>query len=269
MAILSADAAVAHVVAESRRDAPWIVMVHGASQDHRVFSAQAAAFRQAYRLLLIDLPGHGASAHLPGPFGTEEYAASILAAIEAAGIDRCHYWGTHTGAVTGLLLACREAVLFDALILEGPFDPGQPLASVLTLFPRISEIARTQGLQDARDTWWRDGRWFDVMRARPDACRAAAQRAMIEDFGGAPWLYEGPAAAPVASVMPALAEMPTPCLMINGEHDLPDFLAAAEALQSQLPNVRREIIPDGGGFPLWEFPDRVNAAVGKFLAANG
>ena len=36
-------------------------MVHGMSQDRRVFDAQTEAFQESYRIQLIDLPGHGAS----------------------------------------------------------------------------------------------------------------------------------------------------------------------------------------------------------------
>jgi len=42
-------------------------MVHGMSQDRRVFGAQADAFRTDYRIQLIDLPGHGLSEDMAGP----------------------------------------------------------------------------------------------------------------------------------------------------------------------------------------------------------
>ena len=53
---------------------------------------------------------------------------------------------------------------------------------------------------------------------------------------------------------------------MNGEHDLPDFFQAADNLSALLPNCRRTLIADGGGFPFWEFPERVNAEVRSFLA---
>ncbi|MCZ6629044.1 MAG: hypothetical protein O7E56_12545, partial [SAR324 cluster bacterium] len=67
---------------------PWLTLVHGMSQHRRVFSAQVAAFRESYRLLLVDLPGHGLSSSLPGPYGLEEYARSVRAALAEAGVER-------------------------------------------------------------------------------------------------------------------------------------------------------------------------------------
>ena len=58
-----------------------------------------------------------------------------------------------------------------------------------------------------------------------------------------------------------------PVLIVNGEHDMPGFLDAAGALAAILPNCRRTSIQDGGGFPFWEFPGRVNETVRRFLGA--
>lgn len=44
--------AAARKVLAAPEGAPWLVMVHGMSGDHRVFEAQAAFFRDRYRLLL-------------------------------------------------------------------------------------------------------------------------------------------------------------------------------------------------------------------------
>src|SRR5689334_9990375 len=89
-------------VQDAPRSAPWIVLVHGVSQDRRVFSEQVQALRARFRLMLIDLPGHGRSAHCPGPFGLNEFAASIQAAVRDSGLTRPHFWGTHIGAGAGL-----------------------------------------------------------------------------------------------------------------------------------------------------------------------
>jgi 3-oxoadipate enol-lactonase len=86
-------------VAKAGPTNPWITMVHGASQSRHLFSAQVDAFRDHYQLLLIDLPGHGKSSEIEGPYGPEEYAEAVLAAMDCAKIETTHFWGTHTGQV--------------------------------------------------------------------------------------------------------------------------------------------------------------------------
>jgi len=48
---------------------------------------------------------------------------------------------------------------------------------------------------------------------------------------------------------------------------MPGFIDAAAALAEILPDCQRVAVKDGGGFPFWEFPARVNAQVRRFLDA--
>ncbi len=152
-------------------DAPWIVMVHGMSQDRRVFSAQVDGFKDRYRILLIDLPGHGLSSDIPGPFGHNELAARVGSAIDRAGASPCIYWGTHTGTALGLLLACRRPDRFRGLVLEGVVLPGRAMASIDTELQRIRDVARTRGIAEARRKWFDETGWFAVMRRHPEPAR--------------------------------------------------------------------------------------------------
>ena len=237
--------------------APWLTMVHGATHNRRYFASQVEAFQAAYRLLLIDLPGHGASAGLPGPFGFEEYADSVLAALDAAGVETTHYLGTHTGSAVALILACRSPERFLSLALEGPPTPGGDMPSVTESMARCRATAREHGVDAARREWYEMGRWFDVIKAEPERCRADEHWDMLTAFGGAPWLDEM-TPRPVLPVIERLPSVECPVLIINGEHDVRDFLQSGEEIEGRLPNARRVRIAGAGGFPMWEDPECVN-----------
>jgi pimeloyl-ACP methyl ester carboxylesterase len=96
-------------------------MVHGFTQNCNYFSAQIPGFQKDFRILLTDLRGHGKSTSAAGPYGIEEYADDILMIIDEIGIEKAHYWGTHTGAAIGLVLALQQPERFSSLILEGTF----------------------------------------------------------------------------------------------------------------------------------------------------
>ena len=83
------------VVERAGRDAPWLTLVHGATQHRGVFDAQVGDFAGRFRLLLVDLPGHGEAADFPGPYGTAEYASAVLAAMDAAGVERTEIGRAH------------------------------------------------------------------------------------------------------------------------------------------------------------------------------
>jgi len=254
-------------VVEAGADAPWFVMVHGMSHDHRVFSAQVDAFKDRYRIQLIDLPGHGLSADIPGPFGHVELASHVAGAMEKAGIARCHYWASHTGTALGLLLVSENADRFHSLILEGPVLPGRVPPSALTALQQAREIAQVDGVPGALRQWYDDGSWFDVIRDRPVECRADEHWTILSQFSGAPWLYDGKA-KPVAPVDNQLASIDVPVLLYNGERDHPEFIDVSMRLEHLIPRSKRATIPDAGGFPAWEFPDRVNPLVANFLSSE-
>jgi len=254
------------VVDDKGAEGPWLVMVHGMSQDHRVFSSQVETFRSRFRLLLVDLPGHGASATVGGPYGHVEFTNHVRGALKSLGVEHTHYWGTHTGATVGLLLAatCQRLVL--SLILEGPLIPGGNPPVVADAIERAKSLARAEGLDKAIEAWWTDGCWFDHMRSHPDRCRAQDHLAIVREFGGRPWL-EDAIAVPVKDIRARLPRISTPTLIYNGAADHPEFMAAADSIESLLPCATRGVIPDSGGFPAWENPRQTNSLVSEFLAS--
>lgn len=244
---------------------PWLVMVHGMSQDHRVFDRQVAAFRDSHRLLLIDLPGHGLADAVAGPYGHMEFAEHVRSVLQDHDVTGARYWGTHTGAAVGLLLAgTAPRGLIDALILEGPTIPGNNPAVVGETVEAVRRIAAEEGLAAAVEAWWRTGCWFDHMRGDPVRCRAEAHRAIVSGFSGRPWT-EGGAPAPVPPVEPVIASIEVPALVYNGVGDHPEFLAVAARIASLMAECEVARLDDCGGFPAWEAPDTVNALVQAFL----
>jgi pimeloyl-ACP methyl ester carboxylesterase len=246
---------------------PWMVMVHGMSQDHRVFSSQVEAFKPSYRILLVDLPGHGLSSALGGPFGHIEMASHVEHALAANEASNVYYWGTHTGATVGLYLAATSPSLIAALLLEGPLVPGANAPVVLGTIDRARATARTEGLAAAIDQWWRDSCWFEYMRTHPQTCRAAEHFAIIKEFTGRPWLDDLPS-KPIANVDELISSISIPTLIYNGVTDHADFLEAAGHIRDLIGDAQTIAVPDAGGFPAWENPGAVNRLITEFLSQS-
>ena len=254
------------IVTDAPGDAQWLTLVHGFIQDSRIFDRQVEAFRERYRICLIDLPGHGNAGELPGPYGHHELTKHVLAVLDEAGIGETHFWGTHTGAAIGLLIGAREPERLLSLVLESPILPGTTLPVVADELARARHLARTAGVDEAKRIWWEYACWFDVMRDNPIECRAAEQHQIINDFSGRPWLDEQEP-KPVMPADGALRQLDVPVLAYVGVREHDDFKAVIDELKTILPNLWTEQVDGGGGFPLWEYPDRVNAMVGSFMGA--
>lgn len=202
-----------------------------------------------------------------GPYGLHEYARSVLAALDDAGVCSIHYWGTHTGAAVGLLLATQVPDRFKSLTLEGAVLPGLEMPSVAAAFARAREITLSRGIDAARRDWFGQAEFFDAIRRRPEQCRSREHWALISEFEGRPWSDASPP-RPVASIMGGLPDVRTPTLLVNGEHDSDDFVKVADVLERHLPIVERAVVAEAGAFPLWEFPAPVNARVESFIVRH-
>jgi pimeloyl-ACP methyl ester carboxylesterase len=68
------------------------VLVHGLGLDHRMWERQAPALAAAdHRVIACDLPGHGLAdrpAHASSAYTTADLAASLVGALEEAGVGR-------------------------------------------------------------------------------------------------------------------------------------------------------------------------------------
>ncbi len=76
---------------------PWLVFMHGATMDHRMFTAQVEAFAADYRVLVWDARGHGRSQPIGADFSLTLCAEDMLAILDAEGIDRAILCGQSLG----------------------------------------------------------------------------------------------------------------------------------------------------------------------------
>lgn len=239
-------------------DGPWLTLLHGFSQNLQLWTPQVERLAGSFRLLRIDLRGHGGSSAPDGGYGPLEYARDVLAVLDALEIGATHFWGTHTGAGVGLLLAVLHPERIATVVLDGAVIPGQPEPSVDAWQARARDVAVRDGIQAARRFWFERAPFFR------DIQRSAEHRAIVEAFSGVPWLATEPA-SPVPDIRAALTSIRHRTLIVNGANDLPEFLVTAELLERELPNARRYLIPNAGPFPAWDTPDAVTPLVAQLL----
>ena len=86
---------------EGNGDATPIVFLHGVGSDKSVWRPQLDHFGRARRAVAFDYPGYGESEFAAGAT-RDDYAAAILAAMEALDIERAHICGLSLGGVIAI-----------------------------------------------------------------------------------------------------------------------------------------------------------------------
>ncbi len=187
--------------------APAIVFVHGTRLSRGMWRAQMDDLRDTYRVIAIDLPGHGVLATLP--FTLASAAAEVARAIEEAAGGRAVVVGLSLGGYVAMELAARRPELVRGLVLSGATaEPVGLLATPYLVLAWVME--RFDGPRlDALNRWFFRRR-FGPAIADPivaggfwSAGGAQALRALVGNrFTG------------------RLAAYPGPTLILNGELDV-------------------------------------------------
>lgn len=101
---------------------PPLLALHGWLDNSASFERLAPFLSQHYRVIALDLPGHGASAHLPQglPYHYVDYVRAAIAAADALRLDRFSLLGHSLGAgIASLAAAAVPSRVRELLLVEG------------------------------------------------------------------------------------------------------------------------------------------------------
>ncbi len=239
---------------EAGRGRP-LVFLHGIGDQGATWHAVAPAFISSYRVILIDLPGHGRSEPLTTEVlpmqvvvgGAERVLAEVTREQPAVVV------GNSMGAWIATLLALDHPQSVARLVLvDGgalPGDPGGP-----SLMPTNREQAAylMSKLRDPASPPVPDWMLDDLVRRAPEGATAR----MMRDLPGL-----------VAHLLVGrLGEVGTPVDLLWGASDQLMPIGYAERMAKQLPAARLTRIEHCGHVPQAECPDRFREALQGILA---
>src|SRR6476469_2092846 len=102
-------------------DAECVVCIHGLTHHGGVFGSLAERLAElSYRVISVDLRGHGKSGHEP-PWSTERHVQDVLETLTSLGVRRCTLVGHSFGGRVAAATAAAAAASTERLVL---LDPG-------------------------------------------------------------------------------------------------------------------------------------------------
>nr|WP_255494663.1 alpha/beta hydrolase [Luteibacter sp. Sphag1AF] len=106
-------------------DGEPLVMLHGWLDNASSFDLLAPLLATRFRVIALDLPGHGHSDHLPAgvDYHYIDYVRGALAAVDALGLPRFHLLGHSLGAGVATLLAVAAPERVRRLLLIEGLGP--------------------------------------------------------------------------------------------------------------------------------------------------
>ena len=105
---------------EIRGTGPALVLLHGWGLNVRVWDGLAAALCDRFRIISIDLPGHGRSAWLPERSSLEQQAAQVAETVAAIAAEYSLLGWSLGGQIALQLAAAQCAAARDPQRLPPP-----------------------------------------------------------------------------------------------------------------------------------------------------
>ena len=217
----------------------------------------------AFRVLALDLPGHGALADVP--FRLADASDAVGEVIDDAG-GRAIVVGLSLGAYVGMHLAAGHPDRVAGLVLANA--SAEP-RSIARRAPRtVGSYLITAANERLRGRGGATG-GEDAPNQGAGASGAGAAEAPDSQVPPATngWLFKGGTRAMVTALgetfIPRLAAYPGPSLLVNGEDDLL-FRSGEAAFLAAARDGRLEVIPGCGHLVSEDQPAAFNAAVRRF-----
>ena len=251
-----------------------VVLIHGLGASKVSFLPTVAALASAFRVLAIDLPGHGDSVKpLGAAYDPRYFAHAVAGFLDACGIDRAHLVGNSMGGRVALEVGFRHPDRTRRIGLLAPSlawrrDRGwaplvrvlRPELGLIQPAPRaiVDQLVRRL-IPGAHDGWPAVGvdeflRSYSTPRGRA-AFYAALRNIYLDE-------PEGP-----EGFWTRLRELQSDSLFVWGRQDTLVPIAFARHVREALP-AARHVELDCGHVPQLERPTETHAAIKRFFSAK-
>lgn len=231
-------------------DGPPLVLLHGFFGDRSTWHAagHVGALADRFRLILIDLVGHGGSDAPPDParYQMDEHARDVVAVLDSLGIDRAAVWGASMGGRAGFHLMARFPDRLAALIAGGAHACA--VENGLAEARREGRVLREQGAAPFADAMEPLPGWMREVMLRADGHALALQ--LLADAGE-------------MSPLSDLGLATTPVLLLAGDRDR--RLPLIRITGDRLSQAEVTVLPGCGHFDTFTRTDLTVPLVREFL----
>jgi pimeloyl-ACP methyl ester carboxylesterase len=249
------------------RSGPAVVLIHGYTDNARDWVPMLPYLSKRYRLILVDIRGHGQSGKPECCYTRIDFAYDIKLLLDALGVQKADIVGHSLGSIISQTFAeywperTAHVVLISSTGGSPPDRPKKP--------PQFDFAAEIRQLKEPieADSPFMIAWWDSPTPVDPDFIRR--QR---KDAAGIPlrvWLAVLDQALPAnnlyGDLQSSLPRLTAPTLLIWGSKDPIMEEDVRQSLRDALPKAKVKIFDGLGHNPFWEDPRGVAEVINAFL----
>ena len=241
---------------------PPAMLIHGVGADSSSWEEIAPLLTQRFRVLRLDLRGHGRSGGIEGACTLDDFIRDVVDVMDAAGAAKADVVGFSLGGLIAQGIALSHPGRVDRLALISAVA-GRTDEERAKVRARL-EVLRNEGIEAIMAA--AQERWFtpEFMQAHPEEVRYRMEQLKRND----PDSYK---AAYTVFSMSDLGErlhnIRHRTLIVTGEHDVGSSTRMARYMHEQIPGSELHILSGLRHSVLVEAPEQVGSLLTRFLTA--
>lgn len=256
-----------YVAEDGNANAPALLLIHGAAASTAYWDAVVPALADAFRVIRVDLLGHGRSSSPRGGYDIPAQAGRVGIALDKLGVRRWIVIGHSTGSTVATALAEQRPHQAEAV---GVIDMG-PDQNAKIQEPRLARLLLAPVVGPLL---WRLKTEATVRKAMRSAFARPVEipLALVDGLMGMTHpAFAGTMRAPLeymreGSLSERLAVLGLPVLIIFGSQDQ-RWRPESAAAYRDLPEARVELLMGVGHTPMVEDPQRTSKLLREFCTA--
>lgn len=239
---------------------PPVVLLHPIGLDRTCWQAVTCELAQRYRIVAVDLRGHGSSPDAGADLAVEHYADDVAQLIAGLQCGPAAIVGVSFGGMVAQAVALRYPDLVAALVAAAcPATlPDEGRAAMQERGARALAGGMAAVVDETITRWFTDG-----FRNAPEV--AAVRLRLLADRP-ANWAAAWNAIARV-DLLPWLSSIRAPTLALAAEQDRAIPVAAVQAIAGAIPGAALQVVPQAPHMLQIEQSGAFAAAVDGFLSA--
>lgn len=246
-------------------DGPVVCLAHSLAADSGMWMEQVLPLLEAgFRVLRIDMRGHGGSAPVPGNYHMTQLYGDVLEVMNALEIGQMHLIGLSIGGMLAQGLALDHPARIRSLMLCDS-QPASPADAATRWGGRILEVQKAGSCVPLGDGTMQ--RWFtpEFRQRKPVRWRQIRDTVIATSAQG----YIGCAAAiQNFDYRPRLSGLHIPTLIVCGADDPGAPPGESKHIASLLPDGRYQEIANARHLPNVERPETFNPLMLGWLKAH-
>lgn len=256
---------------EWQNDAPTVLCLPGLTRNSRDFIDLAEHLAPRFRVICPDLRGRGHSDRDPNwrQYHPGTYADDLWQLMDVLDLQEAAIIGTSLGGILAMLMATQQPDRLTGVVLNdvGPKLEAEGIGRILTYVGRHPPVKSwDEAACQIRNTY------LMALPGMPEAFWAGyARQGYRENADGIPELDMDPnigdaVRLPDAFTFDAWAgfrALPSPCLLLRGEHSDVLGVETVGAMQTARPDLSSVTVPERGHAPLLDEPES-RAAIGEW-----